>query len=122
MELALASTAFQALAHETRLRAFRLIVESGADGIAAGEIARALGVPASTLSTHLSLLERAELISSTRRHRSILYAVDAAGVQDVIDFLTRDCCGGAPELCGFGFSSAVGKDEKSSTEAAKDKQ
>lgn len=121
MELASASTAFQALAHETRLRAFRLIVESGADGIAAGEIARALAVPASTLSTHLALLERAELIGSTRRHRSIFYAVDASGVQAVIDFLTRDCCGGAPELCGFG-SLLAGNNDNPSTETARDKQ
>lgn len=108
MELEIATGAFQALAHETRLRAFRLIVEAGTDGLAAGDIARALDVPASTLSSHLAILERAELITSKRVQRSILYAVDGHGVRAIIDFLTRDCCRGAPELCGLGAAPQPG--------------
>lgn len=92
---------FQALGHDTRLRAFRLVIAAGRAGITAGEIAAALDVPPSTLSNHLAILERAGLLQSWRVHRSIYYAVAQKGVSDIVGFLTRDCCRGAPELCGF---------------------
>lgn len=101
MKLDSAVAAFQALAHDTRLRAFRLIVAAGLQGLPAGEVARALGVPSSTLSSHLAILERAALVRSWRAQRSILYAAEREGIAALIDFLTRDCCRGRPELCGF---------------------
>jgi DNA-binding transcriptional ArsR family regulator len=89
-----------ALAHETRLEVFRLLVRQGPDGLLAGEIAQRLAVPPPTLSFHLKELERAGLIQGARRHRQIRYATDYAGTRALIDFLMRDCCQGRPELCG----------------------
>jgi len=98
---------FAALAHDVRLRVFRLLVEAGNEGLPAGEIAASLEVPASTLSTHLAQLERVGLLQSRRERQRIIYAIDTAGTQSLVDFLVNDCCGGRPELCGFG--KAVGK-------------
>jgi ArsR family transcriptional regulator, arsenate/arsenite/antimonite-responsive transcriptional repressor len=94
--------AFAALAHELRLNVFRLLVGVAPDGLPAGQIAAQLDVPASTLSTHLAQLERAGLIKSSRDRQRILYSIDAAGTQALVGFLVKDCCGGQPELCGFG--------------------
>jgi ArsR family transcriptional regulator len=101
MEIRTATLLFQALAQEKRLKAFRLLIEAGKPGKVAGDIARSLGVPASTLSSHLAILELAGLIQSWRVQRSIYYAVVEEGIRDAIDFLTQDCCRGQPELCGF---------------------
>ena len=101
MKIEDATTAFQALSQDTRLRVFRLLVEAGKPGLSAGEIARALAVPASTLSSHLAVMERAGLVRSWRVQRSIYYAVEETGIRALIDFMTRDCCRGQPELCGF---------------------
>lgn len=99
MESKNAIEALAALAQETRLAAFRLLVAAGYDGLAAGEIARRLGVPAATLSFHLAHLSRAGLITATREGRRILYRIDAGGVGGLISYLTDECCGGRPELC-----------------------
>ena len=79
--------------------AFRRLVRCGADGLAAGEIARALGVPHNTMSAHLAILANAGLVTSRREGRSILYAVDFARVRDLLAFLMEDCCRGKPEDC-----------------------
>ena len=92
--------ALAALAQETRLKVFRLLVRTGQDGLAAGEIARTLDVPPATLSFHLNHLETSGLIRSTRQHRRIIYAADFAGMRALLSFLTQDCCQGHPELCG----------------------
>ena len=92
---------FAALAHELRLRIFRLLVATGPDGLAAGEIGAKLDVGASTLSAHLAQLERVGLLRSRREHRRIIYAVDTEGTQGLVSFLVDDCCGGRPELCGL---------------------
>ena len=92
---------FAALAHELRLEVFRLLVATLPNGMAAGQIARRLQVPASTLSTHLAQLERAGLLKSWREHRRILYAVDTEGTKNLVGFLVNDCCDGQPELCGY---------------------
>lgn len=99
MESKIAIGAFAALAHETRLAVFRLLMVEGPDGLAAGVIAERLGAPASTLSFHLAHLERARLLVARRAGKQVLYAVDQGGTRDLIDFLTRDCCGGNPALC-----------------------
>lgn len=100
MELLEATQSLAALAQETRLQIFRLLVEAGTRGLAAGEIRDALDVPAATLSFHLKDLAAANLITGRRDGRSINYAVNAEGMSALMDFLTRDCCDGRPELCG----------------------
>ena len=99
MELTKTIKALGALAQESRLHAFRLLVRSGPDGLAAGEIARALGVPHNTLSSHLAILVNAGLVNSQRQGRSIIYRIDFEGTREVLSFLMQDCCQGHPELC-----------------------
>lgn len=89
-----------ALAQETRLELFRVLIARGATGLPAGDIAQALSVPGSTLSFHLGALERAGLIQATRQGRHMVYAVRIARMRSVIAFLTEACCGGQPGLCG----------------------
>jgi ArsR family transcriptional regulator, arsenate/arsenite/antimonite-responsive transcriptional repressor len=100
MEERTALAALAALAHETRLAVFRLLVTQGPNGLPAGEIAERVGVPASTLSFHLKELDRAGLLRSWRRQRQIFYAADIEGTRGLLTFLTRDCCQGRPEICG----------------------
>jgi ArsR family transcriptional regulator, arsenate/arsenite/antimonite-responsive transcriptional repressor len=92
--------ALGALAHETRLGVFRLLVQAGPDGMIAGAIAEAQGVPPSTMSHHLATLERAGLVQSTRESRLIHYRADYAGMRQLLAFLMQDCCAGRPEMCG----------------------
>ena len=96
-----AVAAFAALAHDHRLAVFRLLMEAGPNGVTAGDIAARVGVPPSTLSSHLAQLERAGLLRSWRRQRFVHYAADFEGARSVIAFLTEACCRGRPELCGF---------------------
>ena len=78
-----------------RLAAFRLLVEVGPAGMAAGALAEALAVPNSSLSFHLAQLTRAGLIAQRREGRSLIYSADFAAMNGLVDFLTRNCCGGA---------------------------
>jgi len=94
-----AIAALSALAQATRLDAFRLLVQHEPTGLAAGEIARVLGVPHNTLSTHLGVLSGAGLITCERRSRSLLYRASLTCFRDLTGFLFRDCCGGRPEFC-----------------------
>ena len=91
--------ALSALAQSTRLGVFRLLVKHEPDGLAAGDIATALAVPQNTMSAHLSILARAELVMSERRSRSIIYRANLATFQDLTSFMVEDCCGGRAELC-----------------------
>ena len=100
METSDAAAAFAALSQETRLDLLRLLIAEGANGLPAGEIAARLGVPASTLSFHLSALERAGLTQSTRQGRQIVHAARIVGLRRLLGFVTETCCGGRPELCG----------------------
>jgi DNA-binding transcriptional ArsR family regulator len=93
--------ALAALAQEHRFTVFRLLVRCAPEGLPAGQIAAQVGIPASTMSAHLAHLERAGLLRSWREQRRIRYAVQPEGIRDLITFLTADCCGGRPELCGF---------------------
>ena len=90
---------FAALAQSTRLGVFRLLVAREPEGMAAGAIARALGVPHNTLSTHLAVLSRACLVGAERRSRLIVYRARLATVRELTGFLVTDCCGGRPEIC-----------------------
>jgi ArsR family transcriptional regulator len=94
-----AVNALQALAHGTRLSVFRLLVKAGPSGLPAGEIAERAGVPASTMSHHLGLLERAGLAASERESRIIRYRADYAGMRRLLAFLMEDCCQGDPLVC-----------------------
>ena len=99
METNVAIEALAALAHPGRLAAFRLLVQAGREGMPAGEIARALGAPANTMSTQLAILSRAGLIGSRRESRSVIYSADYAGIGELLTFLMQDCCQGRPEVC-----------------------
>jgi DNA-binding transcriptional ArsR family regulator len=99
MESSLAIKRLSALAQDGRLAAFRLLVRAGSDGMAAGDVARELGVPANTLSAQLGILTNAGLIAGRREGRSVLYAANYDGMTELIAFLMDDCCGGRPELC-----------------------
>ncbi len=99
MKLDQAVLALSALAQETRLAVFRLLVKEGPGGLPAGEVAARLQVTPATLSFHLAQLERAGLLSSNRRSRQIVYRVDLGGTRRLLAFLTEDCCQGRPELC-----------------------
>jgi ArsR family transcriptional regulator, arsenate/arsenite/antimonite-responsive transcriptional repressor len=101
MESTAAVSALAALAHGTRLAIFRGLVAVGPEGMAAGEIAAAHGLAASTLSHHLAALEHAGLVTATRRGRHIYYAIEIDKVRSLLAFLIEDCCQGAPELCGM---------------------
>lgn len=90
---------FSALAQETRLATFRLLVRHEPEGLAAGEVARLLNVPHNTMSAHLATLSRAHLVTSRRESRSIIYRADLDHVEKTVRFLVRDCCGGRPEIC-----------------------
>lgn len=92
--------ALGALAHETRLSVFRMLVKAGPDGMIAGAIAEHCGVPPSTMSHHLATLERAGLVQSERESRLIHYRADYAAMRRLLTFLMQDCCQGAPEMCG----------------------
>ncbi|MEQ8311808.1 MAG: metalloregulator ArsR/SmtB family transcription factor [Sphingopyxis sp.] len=87
--------ALAALAQDHRLALFRLLVQAGPDGLAAGAIAGALGVPASSLSFHLAQLSNAGLIVQRRDGRSLIYSADYAAMNALVGFLMANCCGGA---------------------------
>jgi ArsR family transcriptional regulator len=91
--------ALGALAHETRLAVFRMLVQAGPDGMIAGAIAEQQSVPPSTMSHHLATLERAGLVQSQRESRLIHYRADYPGMRRLLLFLMQDCCQGAPEMC-----------------------
>ena len=99
MELEESVTALAALAHESRLAVFRLLVEAGPDGLPAGAIADRLGIASTTLSFHLSQLSHAGLAMSRRDGRSIIYSANFVTMQDLMGFLTDNCCQG--NACAF---------------------
>src|SRR5258708_1473347 len=99
METNQAIAALAALAQETRLEIFRLLVEQGPEGLAAGAIAEALAVPASSLSFHLAQLGHAGLIRQRRRSRSLIYSVDFAKMSSLMGYLTENCCGADEAAC-----------------------
>ena len=99
METTDAVRRLSALAQDARLEVFRLLVKAGPEGLAAGEIARALETAANTMSAQLLILSNAGLIRARRDGRSIIYSVDFAAMSDLLIFLTEDCCGGRAEIC-----------------------
>jgi DNA-binding transcriptional ArsR family regulator len=103
MELIEAVLALAALAQETRLEIFRLLVQAGPQGLPAGEIAARLNIPANTLSFHLSQLKQAGLAGCRRESRSLIYAAQYGKMNALLAYLTENCCQGAvcaPNLQG----------------------
>src|SRR5688500_4645466 len=87
--------ALSALAQEHRLALFRLLVQAGEQGMPAGGIADALGVPNSSLSFHLAALTKAGLLRQHRQSRSLIYSADYGAMNDLVGYLMENCCGGA---------------------------
>ena len=96
MNSADAISALSGLANEHRLAVYRLLVQTGPEGLPAGEIAEALDVPQSSLSFHLVHLKRAGLVTQRRESRSLIYAADFDGMNALVSYLTDNCCGGRP--------------------------
>ena len=99
MEKDEAVRALGALAHPGRLDVFRMLVQAGRDGMAAGEIARATGSPQSSLSANLTILSNAGLIAPRRDGRSIIYRAAYEQMTGLLAYLMEDCCAGKPEIC-----------------------
>jgi ArsR family transcriptional regulator, arsenate/arsenite/antimonite-responsive transcriptional repressor len=99
MKIRTAVTALSALAQETRLSIYRLLVEAGPDGVAAGRIGETLEVPGATMSFHLKELARAGLVSSRQDRQFIYYTVDFERMAELMTFLTQNCCKGMPQAC-----------------------
>lgn len=99
MESEAAINAFAALAQPTRLATFRLLVTHEPKGVPAGELARLVGIPQNTMSSHLAILTRAGLIIGDRKSRSILYRANLKTFQDLTLFMVQDCCSGNAALC-----------------------
>jgi ArsR family transcriptional regulator, arsenate/arsenite/antimonite-responsive transcriptional repressor len=95
MDSELAVRALGALAQENRLAVFRLLVQAGDAGMAAGALAEQLDVPPSSLSFHLAQLNHAGLIVQRRAGRSLIYSADYSAMSALMDFLTENCCSGA---------------------------
>jgi len=95
MEKIDALTALAALAQDNRLDAYRLLVQAGAAGLSAGEIATKLGIPPNTLTFHFDRLRHAALVTVRRDGRSMIYAARYDTMSDLLGYLTENCCGGA---------------------------
>lgn len=96
METDRAIKALAALAQESRLAIFRLLVQAGPEGLAAGKIGEELDIPPATLSFHLKELSHAELLTSRQESRFVIYAANYPAMTGLVDFLTKNCCGGRP--------------------------
>ncbi|HUK08944.1 MAG TPA: helix-turn-helix domain-containing protein [Stellaceae bacterium] len=91
--------ALAALAHDTRLALFRMLVERGPEGLPAGVIAERLGMPPSSLTFHVQHLHRAGMITQRRLSRQLIYAADFGAMNGLVGFLTENCCGRGADVC-----------------------
>ena len=108
METKTAVAALAALAQETRLSVFRLLMEAGPEGLPAGYIAEKLEVAGATLSFHLKELSRAGLVTSRQEGRFIYYATNFEHMAALMSFLTQNCCKGMPQECLSVVETALG--------------
>jgi ArsR family transcriptional regulator len=99
MDIESAVEALAALAQESRLSIFRLLVQTGKEGLAAGILGERLGVPPATMSFHLKTLAHAGLIKSRTEGRFVIYSANFTGMNDLIAFLTEHCCAGDVAQC-----------------------
>jgi ArsR family transcriptional regulator len=97
MEATHAVAALSALAQENRLQIFRLLVQAGPEGLAAGQVAEKLGLAPNTLTFHFDRLRFAGLVSVRRNGRSMIYAARYEAMSDLVSFLTENCCQGAQD-------------------------
>ncbi len=107
MEKRQALAALAALAQESRLDIYRLLVEAGAEGLPAGQIGERLGLPPATLAFHLKELKNANLAFSTRNGRSLIYTAAYPTMNALLGYLTENCCQGNPAACGLVASSCT---------------
>ena len=107
-----AVSAFTALGQESRLNVFRLIVQRANKGVTPSEMVMLLGIPAATLSFHLKELLNAGLVRVTREGRNLIYQPEFAFVNNLVNFLSENCCGGEP--CAISDAPAARKKTKSS--------
>ena len=107
MEKAEAVAALAALAQETRLDVFRLLVQTGPDGMPAGRIGERLGLPSATLSFHLNHLRHAGLVTFRRESRSLIYMAEYPAMNDLLAYLTANCCQGDASGCGAGVCDST---------------
>lgn len=114
-----AVAALAALAHEYRLRVYRMLVEAGPEGLNAGTIASRLKLPPSSLTFHLQQLHRAGLVTQERNSRQLIYAADFDAMNGLVGYLTENCCGGASS-CSVACApeTAIKKSSKKSSRAA----
>jgi ArsR family transcriptional regulator, arsenate/arsenite/antimonite-responsive transcriptional repressor len=99
MEISIAVSALSALAQESRLEIFRYLVRAGKNGVPAGKIGERLDMPLSTLSFHLNQLKQAGLILCRREGRTLFYSANYDSMNDLMAYLTENCCQGQPEEC-----------------------
>ncbi|MFC4314497.1 ArsR/SmtB family transcription factor [Steroidobacter flavus] len=99
MEAKHAVAALGALAHEYRLGIYRLLVEQGPTGLSAGAIGEAVGLAPSSLTFHLQNLHRCGLIVQRRESRSLIYSVDFSAMDELVGYLTENCCAGSGDAC-----------------------
>ncbi len=99
--------ALAALAHEYRLRVFRMLVEAGPAGLNAGTIASRLKLPPSSLTFHLQQLHRAGLVTQERNSRQLIYAADFSAMNDLVGYLTENCCGSGVSSCATACAPAA---------------
>lgn len=111
--------ALGALAHESRLWVYRLLVEAGPEGLNAGTIATRLKMPPSSMTFHLQNLHRAGLITQERRSREVIYAADFNAMNGLVGYLTENCCGRDTSACGTQCAPTIeSKNAKKSSRAA----
>src|SRR6185436_13090153 len=113
MEKHTAIAALAALAQDNRLDVFRLLVKAGHSGMAAGQVAKALGLPPNTLSFHFDRLRQAGLVAVRRESRSMIYTAQFDTMNALVDFLTENCCAGVSEDCGPSCEAPADKKARS---------
>ena len=117
MDSTTAVSALSALAQASRLAVFQTLVELGPEGAFPSELAQRLEIPPNTLSFHLKTLAHAGLVTSAASGRFVRYRADFARMQQLVDFLTRNCCGGDPSRCAPATSAAAARPARSAAVA-----
>lgn len=118
MEKTKAVAALAALAQGSRLDIFRLLVQSGAEGLPAGHIGERLGLASATLSFHLSQLKHAGLVTFRRKGRSLIYLAEYPVMNELLRYLTENCCAGDPAACDFGVFAPIADNSEERHEAS----
>jgi len=111
--------ALSALAQDTRLEIFRMLVQTGKDGLSVGRIGEALGLPSATLSFHLTQLKHAGLATCRRDGRSLIYSAHFDAMGGLMDYLTENCCAGNLAACGLDASACGTPDQTQLKENAR---